>query len=380
MKAAGDRSGQVATRGRVGAGGAPDDCGLMPGEHRPLVGCTLGDPAGIGPDVLLRAACEDTGADLLLLGDPDHLRSRLRALAATEGLLAAPLSDLSTVTDPTQARKHQRNGQRGPWVLPCTTVVPGLQLGTPRNEDARAAIESIQAGAELALSGGIDALVTAPVNKHQIAALETRFMGHTEYLAAHAGVRHPIMLFAGPTPHIALLTTHLPLATALTLVRHELVATMLKRLHRQWSQRFGRAPVIGVAAFNPHAGEGGRLGTEESRELSPAIQAAREAGVDAQGPYPADSIFLRRGLDVVLALYHDQGTIMAKRAPWPTINLTLGLPYVRTSPDHGTAYDLAGTGRADHAPMVAAIRLAAELCAVRGGGVPPSAAPTGVSG
>ena len=198
------------------------------------------------------------------------------------------------------------------------------------------------------------------MNKDQIARHEPRFLGHTEMLAERVG-RDPIMLFAGIRPHVALLTTHLPTATALTLIRTDAVERMLRRLHDEWSATFGHTPRIGVAALNPHAGEGGRLGSEESRLLAPAIAVAREAGVSAHGPYPADSIFLREELDVVLALYHDQGTIIAKRAPTPSVNVTLGLPYVRTSPDHGTAYDRAAAGGADAEPMTVAVRLAAEL-------------------
>lgn len=328
---------------------------------KPLVGCTMGDAAGIGPEVVLRAAGVDNGAALLLLGDPDHFRTRLRELVtdlAHRGRLPAGIADVDTAE---QARRQLADGAPGPWALRCCDVRPELTLGIPRPEDARAALECVKRGADLAASGAIDALATAPLNKNMIAAFEPRFMGHTEYLAARAGITHPTMIFAGPAPHIALLSTHLPLVTALSLVRRELVGAAIKRLHEQWTARFGRCPVIGVAAFNPHAGEHGRLGTEESRELSPAIQKARIDGIDVRGPYPADSIFLRGGLDVVLALYHDQGTIMAKRAPWPTVNMTLGLPYIRTSPDHGTAYDRAGSGTADHRPMLAAIELAAQL-------------------
>jgi 4-hydroxythreonine-4-phosphate dehydrogenase len=222
-------------------------------------------------------------------------------------------------------------------------------------------------GAESASSGAADALLTAPLSKAGVAAHAPGFKGHTEFLAALDGSPHPTMIFATPrdedvrAPDIALLSTHLPLASALAFVRADTVTASLERLSTDWAARFGRAPHIGLAALNPHAGEDGTIGGEESRVLRPAINAARERGVEVTGPYPADSVFLRTELDVVLALYHDQGTIMAKRAPWPTVNLTLGLSYVRTSPDHGTAYELAGTGRADHRPTLAAMRLAASL-------------------
>lgn len=313
----------------------------------------MGDPAGIGPQVLLRAAARTSNGDpgLLLLGDPGWLRAH----PAAGGL------ELPQVPSPEAARAALQAGEPGPWVLACAHVEPGGSPGRPRPVDGRAALACIDAGAELAFTGRVDALVTAPVNKELIARWQPRFAGHTEYLAERAGGCAPVMLFAGITPQVALLTTHLPTATALTMIRRPVVTEMLARLHRHWPQAFGRAPAIGVAALNPHAGEGGRLGTEEARILAPAIADARSRGVDARGPYAADSIFEHGDIDVILALYHDQGTIIAKRAPAPSVNLTLGLPYVRTSPDHGTAYDRAANGDADVVPMAAAIRLAAEL-------------------
>lgn len=321
---------------------------------KPLLGCSMGDPAGIGPQILLRAAAELESADCLFIGDP--------AVFSEHAECARLDPDDIRVVDGIDAAVQARDaGDLGPWVVPCTTAAAGFQLGHPQRAQGRAALDCIDHGAHLARSGQVDALVTAPVNKDLIATIEPRFRGHTEYLAELAGVDAPIMLFAGRRPHIALLTTHLPTATAISLIRRDVVEAMLRRLHDRWTSCFGRPPTIGVAALNPHAGEQGQLGTEESRILYPAIAATCADGIDARGPYPADSIFLRAELDVVLALYHDQGTILAKRAPWPTVNLTLGLPYIRTSPDHGTAYDLAASGKADHRPMLAAMELAAEL-------------------
>ncbi len=327
----------------------------------------MGDPAGIGPDVVLEAAAASGDeAALLLIGDPELLRARVENLGLGVGV--RPVETLDGFRDrPTEAGFL--------CCVPCGQVEPGLTPGRPRVADGRAALECIKRGAELAVAGSVDALVTAPVSKDSIAHHEPGFLGHTEYLAGLAGIDRPIMLFAAPrqadstgaAADIALLTTHLPMATALSLIRVDLVADTLVRLGEQWAAAFGRAPAIGLAALNPHAGESGRIGTEESRLLAPALARARDlahAGdrrVDVRGPYPADSIFLRDDLDVILALYHDQGTIMAKRAPWPTVNLTLGLPYVRTSPDHGTAYELAATGQADPAAMIAALQMASFL-------------------
>jgi len=347
----------------------------------PLLGCSMGDPAGIGPEVLLAAVRELDAADeplaaYLFLGDAAIFASYAGRL---EGI-----DPPQTVAAASEARADADAGKAGPFLLECAPVPAGLVPGQPRPADGAASLAAIQTGAELAATGAIDALVTAPLSKHGVAAHEPGFKGHTEFLAKLDTGGVPIMLFAAPRPlagpvgaardtapsaapaaDIALLTTHLPLATAITMVRPHIVEAALRRLHAAWADRFGREPVIGVAALNPHAGEYGAIGGEEPRLLTPAIRAVAEDGIDARGPYPADSIFLRDDLDVILALYHDQGTIMAKRAPWPTVNLTLGLSYVRTSPDHGTAYDLAGTGRADHQAMLAALRLAAQLAAAQ---------------
>ena len=356
----------------------------------PLLGCSMGDPAGIGPEILLAAAAElggaaEPAAACLFLGD----EAVFAACAARLKGIRAPL----TVASVAAAREAVDDGDPGPYLLQCGALPAGLAPGHPRPADGAAALAAIREGAALAAAGAIDALVTAPLSKHGVAAHHPGFKGHTEFLAALDGSDCPIMLFAaprplprprpiaaqpdpppggegageapdpGPTPaaDIALLSTHLPLVTAIAMVGPAMVEAALRRLHAAWAERFGRDPVIGVAALNPHAGEHGAIGGEEPRLLAPAISAVVGDGIDARGPYPADSIFLRDDLDVILALYHDQGTIMAKRAPWPTVNLTLGLSYVRTSPDHGTAYDLAGTGRADHRAMLAAMHLAAQL-------------------
>jgi 4-hydroxythreonine-4-phosphate dehydrogenase len=328
-----------------------------------LIACTMGDPAGVGPETMLRAAGElqsDSGAaHCLFLGDAATFALYAERMPA----IVAPVS----VPDVAAAHVAIAAGAPGPFVLDCAPVPPGLQPGRPRDVDSLAALTALRFGAELAQSRAVDGLVTAPLSKHGVAVHEPGFRGHTEFLAARDGHRRPMMLFAAPrapaatAADIALLTTHLPLASAIAMVRPETVERALRHLDVVWSERFGRRPVIGVAALNPHAGEYGAIGGEEPRLLTPAIHAVREDDIDARGPYPADSIFLQQGLDVILALYHDQGTIMAKRAPWPTVNLTLGLSYVRTSPDHGTAYGLAATGGADASATLAALRLAQQL-------------------
>ncbi len=300
------------------------------------IAISMGDPAGIGPEVLLRA-CDALAADEsirpLVVGDPHHL-----------GTLASRL-DLGEPAE----------------MVACGTVEEGLQTGRPRPSDARLALDAITAAADMTLHGDSAALVTAPVSKQAIAGIEPGFRGHTELLAGHAGVRDPLMLFAGIRPAVALLTTHLPLASAIAAVRRPRIVATLERLDKEWARWFGARPRIAVAGLNPHAGEHGLLGSEDDLEVRPAVSAARHNGIDARGPYPADSVFRRGDIDVILALYHDQGTIMAKNATTPSVNTTLGLPYPRTSPDHGVAYDIAGKDLADPAAMIAAIRLAAKM-------------------
>ena len=305
----------------------------------PKVALTMGDPAGIGPEVALRA-CAVLVAEAIrpiVVGDPDHLAA-----------LAAEL-----------------NLPRPRETIACGSVEPGLEPGRPRPADGSIAFQCIVTAADLAASGDAAALVTAPVSKRIIAAIEPGFKGHTEFLAARAGVRDPLMVFAGIRPAVALLTTHLPLATAVASVRRPSIVAALARLDAGWRRWFGDRPRIGVAGLNPHAGESGLLGCEDDVEVRPAIVEARRDGADVHGPFPADSVFRRSDLDVILALYHDQGTIMAKRAPTPSVNTTFGLPYPRASPDHGVAYDIAGKGIADAAAMIAALRLAAEMAANR---------------
>ena len=305
----------------------------------PKVALTMGDPAGIGPEVALRA-CAVLVAEAIrpiVVGDPDHLAA-----------LAAEL-----------------NLPRPRETIACGSVEPGLEPGRPRPADGSIAFQCIVTAADLAASGDAAALVTAPVSKRIIAAIEPGFKGHTEFLAARAGVRDPLMVFAGIRPAVALLTTHLPLATAVASVRRPSIVAALARLDAGWRRWFGDRPRIGVAGLNPHAGESGLLGCEDDVEVRPAIVEARRDGADVHGPFPADSVFRRSDLDVILALYHDQGTIMAKRAPTPSVNTTFGLPYPRASPDHGVAYDIAGKGIADAAAMIAALRLVAEMAANR---------------
>jgi 4-hydroxythreonine-4-phosphate dehydrogenase len=324
---------------------------------------TLGDPAGIGPEIALRAlATPPAGVDFVLVGER-------AALAAARSLV--PEFDCDRLVETTPAALAGESA-RGP-VPPVALLDPvgerrALAFGRSGPADARAALAALDAAIALARAGAVDALVTAPVAKGSIArhALPG-FVGHTDHLARACGLerygRDYLMGFLAPDLQVALLTVHEPLARALAALSEASVRDALACLARTAGGK------IALAALNPHAGEGGLLGGEEAAILAPAVAAARALGVDAHGPESADSLFARarRGeYDWVLALYHDQGLVAVKTVAFGrATNWTLGLPFVRTSVDHGTAFSIAGRGVADAAPLRAAIEAAVELVAGR---------------
>lgn len=235
--------------------------------------------------------------------------------------------------------------------------------GKPTVQGGRAQYLYIEAAIAAAKRGFVDAICTAPVSKEQISRAGIPFMGHTEVLADAFGV-DVLMLMDGPGVRVALATNHLALRDVPKALRKDKLARQLLLLHQSFMRMLRRRPKIGVCGLNPHAGEGGLLGDEERRAISPAIAAARKRGVDAHGPLPADGLFAkadRMPYDVVLAMFHDQGLIAAKALDFEeTVNVTLGLPLPRTSPDHGTAYDIAGNGVANEANMANALLKAAR--------------------
>ena len=335
----------------------------------PLLAFTQGDPAGVGPEILLELLARSTPeerpyhplliaerAALEVLRDavPEAPWDRLVYLDAVDSASALPREpDAVPVLDPVGAGR---------------TVTPG----EPGPADAAGALAALDAGIELATAGVASALVTCPLAKETVHRhVLPGFVGHTDYLAERAGLerygRDYLMAFLAPSLRVALLTTHLPLAEALAGVTRKAVEEALGCLDRH-APSPGR-PRIAVAGLNPHAGEGGLLGDEEWRDIEPAVETARAAGVDAHGPESPDSLFVRarRGeFDWVLALYHDQGLIAVKTAAFGTAtNCTLGLPYLRTSVDHGTAYRIAGRGVADPGPLERVVDTTLELLAER---------------
>jgi 4-hydroxythreonine-4-phosphate dehydrogenase len=307
-----------------------------------MIAITTGEPAGIGPELALRAAAQ-ADAPVTLIGDAALLETTAFAIG-----LGWPLPRASIV--------------HVPLAYPC---VPGRL--DPRN--ARHVVETLDRAIDGCMAGRYRAMVTAPVQKSVINdghATRTPFSGHTEYLAERSGASHVVMLLVGGGLRVALATTHLPLSAVPAAITASSLAATLDVLQHDLRAKFALpAPRIGVAGLNPHAGESGQLGREEIEVIGPAVVAARARGIDATGPLPADTLFVPAQLarfDAVLAMYHDQGLPVLKHASFGHgVNVTLGLPFVRTSVDHGTALDLAGTGRADAGSMLAALRLAEEL-------------------
>jgi 4-hydroxythreonine-4-phosphate dehydrogenase len=304
------------------------------------IAITTGEPAGIGPQIALSAAAASP-LPTVLLGD-----RRLLQQAAESAGVDWPLP---------------------PWVgiEHFATEVPAV-AGRLDARNSGYVLRMLDAAIDGCLRGQYRAMATAPVHKGVINDGGVPFTGHTEYLAERTGTRHVVMLLVGGGMRVALATTHLPLARVAGAITLDLLAATLDVMQRDLRSRFGLPrPRIGVAGLNPHAGEGGHLGREEIDVIGPALAAARARGIDAAGPLPADTLFVPTVLsrfDAVLAMFHDQGLPVLKHASFGHgVNVTLGLPLVRTSVDHGTALDLAGTGEADAGSMKAALALADRL-------------------
>jgi 4-hydroxythreonine-4-phosphate dehydrogenase len=315
---------------------------------------TTGEPAGVGPEIALAAALADWPCELVFAGDPDFLAAR----AARLGLALEPAE-----WRPGAAPAPHRAG-----TLPVLAAKLGRDAvpGNPDPANARYVLETIDAAADGCLAGRFDAMVTAPVQKSSINEAGIRFQGHTEYLAARSGGAHAVMLLVAGRLRVALATTHMPLAEVPGRITRASLERTLGALAKGLRDSLGIAePRILVCGLNPHAGEGGHLGREEVEVIAPAVAALAATGLAVTGPVPADTAFTPASLeraDAVLAMYHDQGLPVIKHAGFGrTVNVTLGLPFHRASVDHGTALDLAGSGRADPGSLFEAIRLAARL-------------------
>jgi 4-hydroxythreonine-4-phosphate dehydrogenase len=316
----------------------------------------MGDPCGIGPEVTLKTVADESlsgAARIVVLGDEQHLRRTARELKLKWAFS-------SVVDEVPQGRRWER-----PVLIDMRNVDPGLLPGQISALAGKAAAQCIERATELALAGQVEGIVTAPLHKEALSMAGYTDPGHTEMLARLTSSKKTAMLFWSEELSVSPLTTHLSLREAVAKVRRSRVLAQLRVLDREWTRFFGKKPRIGVAALNPHGGEGSRFGVEEQRDLLPALERARNLGLRVYGPTPADAIFgqARSGqYDVVLTMYHDQATIPVKLlCGLKAVNVTLGLPFVRTSVDHGTAMDIAGKGLASEESMVTATRLAAQL-------------------
>ncbi|HXG91114.1 MAG TPA: 4-hydroxythreonine-4-phosphate dehydrogenase PdxA [Blastocatellia bacterium] len=323
---------------------------------KPRVGITFGDPAGIGPEIVLKSVAEpvvNSVCRAAIIGDATELHRQARGL----GLQC----DYAVVTE----SEFALNDSDEPIICDTGATGEGIEWGRLSAEAGRAAISAIETGVRLCLAGKLDAVATAPINKESLKLAGSTFPGHTEMLTELTGARESLMCFFAGELRVFLLTIHVALADAIKAITKERVKNAVALADREF-RRFGIArPRIAVAGLNPHAGEHGLFGREEINEIEPAIRECREQDIEVSGPFPADTLFVRaaRGeFDAVAACYHDQGLIAVKCLAFgKAVNVTLGLPIIRTSVDHGTAFDIAGRGVADHSSMIEAIKLAAQL-------------------
>ncbi|AAZ98292.1 4-hydroxythreonine-4-phosphate dehydrogenase PdxA [Thiobacillus denitrificans ATCC 25259] len=317
----------------------------------PVVALTAGEPAGVGPDLCIALSQRPLPCRMTVLGDVQVLEARARQLGVEVEFLAG-----ESVPEHRPGALHVRH-------IPAAAAVNAGQLDRRNSAHVLALLDAALAGC---MGGAYQALVTAPVHKGVINDAGFPFTGHTEYLADHSGTPRVVMMLAGGGLRVALATTHLPLRAVADAITPALLDQVVRILAAELARRFGLArPRIAVAGLNPHAGESGHLGREEIEIIEPALARLRAEGFDLVGPLPADTLFSRIRLDpcdAVLAMYHDQGLPVLKYASFGSaVNITLGLPFIRTSVDHGTALDLAGSGRAEVGSLVAAIAMATEM-------------------
>jgi 4-hydroxythreonine-4-phosphate dehydrogenase len=324
---------------------------------RPRIGLTIGDPAGVGPEVTLKAVAEEevlAACAPVIIGDAQYLSHWARVFSLNRGFDCINTGDTIPLAPD------------APIIYNLNNIPGSIEMGREQEQCGRAAAQFIEVATGLCLSGQLDAITTAPINKKSLYLAGYHFPGHTEFLAHLTQTSEFAMTFITPMLRVSLLTTHVPLADVPGYVKRPGLERLIRLVHRELMAYGFDHPRIAVAALNPHGGEGTLFGFEEASEMIPAIKFCREQdGIDVSGPYSGDTIFVRaaRGeFDIVISCYHDQGLIPVKCLSFgEAVNVTLGLPFIRTSVDHGTAFDIAGQGRADHSSMVAAIKLAAEL-------------------
>ncbi len=318
------------------------------------IAITPGEPAGIGPDLICQLAQQPSQSERVLIGDPQLIQARAKRLSL-------PIT-LSTV-DWTQAAKPQATGELCIQPISCATVPTPGELN-PQNSPY--VLETLKQATQLCLNHDCQALVTGPVHKGVINEAGIDFTGHTEFLQQQTQTEQVVMLMASPQLKVALTTTHIPLAKVSTAITSRLLTQIINTLHQGLNRWFGiKQPHIGVCGLNPHAGEDGHLGTEEITTIIPCLESLKAQDIQLSGPFPADTIFIERSrqrFDVILAMYHDQGLAVIKQMAFDeTVNVTLGLPFLRTSVDHGTALDLAADSEKARQANVSSFQCALNL-------------------
>ncbi len=312
------------------------------------IGITIGDPAGVGPELIVKISKHFKGDNAYLIyGEGKTLREAESLLGERIGL--KPVSSADEV--------------KGPGVYLLDLEISNVSVPKPSLTSGKVAVAYLARATVDAVTGKIDGLLTMPISKLWAKRVGFSYEGQTEYLASASSVREYAMMMWSEKVKVLLLSTHLPLSEALKEVRRENLRSKLELLFKEFRRLFKRQPSVGVLGINPHAGELGEIGREEVEEILPVVEEFKERGYKVDGPLPPDSAFLKRDLyDVFFCMYHDQGLIPFKLLAFKEgVNLTLGLPFPRTSPDHGTAYDIAWKGMADPGPSVKALELLEKL-------------------
>ncbi len=321
---------------------------------------STGEPAGIGPDIAILSAQHTFDADIITIGDPDLFQQRAKMLGVEINI------EIASLDAPPSLKAARRATPKNTLKVLPVNLEKAVTVGKLDEANARYVVNVLDKGIEACLSKKADAFVTGPLQKSIINTILPNFSGHTEYLAEKTAAELPVMMLATEGLRVALVTTHVPLMQVAALITKERVSQIIRILAHDLKNKFGiQHPKILVTGLNPHAGENGHLGTEEQEIIEPVIAQFRATGLDINGPYPADTLFTPKYLkdaDAVLAMYHDQGLPVLKYKGFGNaINVTLGLPIIRTSVDHGTALDLAGTGKANPQSMILAINSALSI-------------------
>ena len=327
----------------------------------PIIAITMGDPAGIGPEIIAKALPMPDIYEVcrpLVLGDIGCLET------ASKGIGPVSFQPISNPSEITARQGHIE-------VMPISELRAGSFLpGQPTRDGGKAMVDYILKAVELCVGRQVSAMVTCPISKELMHQAGYEFEGHTELLAHLTGTKDYVMMLAGERLRVSLVTVHCALAEVPRRLSEDLIVKTIGITYRSLERDFGiDKPRIAVAALNPHAGESGLFGNEDKTIIGPAVEAARESGLPVEGPFPADTIFYHASTgryDAVVAMYHDQGLIALKLFHFSdAVNITLGLPIIRTSVDHGTAYDIAGKGVADPSSLIAAIKMAARIVGAR---------------